>query len=51
MGDRAAEYEEANGRLPYAKPDTDTAFAKWWRRGYAYKRRKFYERALTDTLQ
>jgi len=31
--------------------DTDTAFAKWWRRGYAYKRRKFYERALTDTLQ
>jgi hypothetical protein len=43
MGERAAEYEEANGRLAYAKPDTDTDFAKWWRRWYAYKRRKFYE--------
>jgi hypothetical protein len=42
MGKHAADYEEQHGVLPYPKPNSDSNFSKWWRRGYTYQWRNFH---------
>lgn len=42
MGKHAANYEEQHGELPYQKPDSESSFAKWWRRGYVYQWRNYH---------